>query len=78
MAKKEDGILRVVKGNTMVRVNEAQLVEYLNQGWNQVDFKGKVIKKATGGVEVNIKQLHAAEAKIAELEAKIKAKETKK
>ena len=32
MAKKEDGILRVVKGNTMVRVNEAQLVEYLNQG----------------------------------------------
>lgn len=45
---------KVKKGNRILRVSEVAVKGYLKKGYDEIDDKGKVVKKATGGKTVSI------------------------
>jgi len=45
---------KVKKANRILTVSETEVNKYLQQGYDQIDDKGKVIKRATGGRMVPI------------------------
>ena len=71
---------KVKKANRILTVSETEVNKYLQQGYDQIDDKGKVIKRATGGRMVPIaeynKVLEENEKLKAELE-ELKKKEKK-
>lgn len=70
------------KGNRVIHVAEGRVNSFLAQGYDQVNEKGEIVKRATGGRTVNIaeynvvveelevlkKENAALKAKIAKLE----------
>lgn len=68
----------VQKLNRQLTVSDTEIDKYLSDGYDQIDEKGAVIKKATGkktiSIEVYNKEVNKLKAEIAEL----KKEETKK
>ncbi|UTI41117.1 hypothetical protein [Niallia sp. RD1] len=69
----------VKKGNKVLHVDDTRLESLLEQGFDQIDKDGKVIRKATGGRVVTLKEFNALQdekeklnEKIAELKAENK------
>ncbi|GAF14922.1 phage protein [Bacillus sp. JCM 19046] len=46
--------VNVIKGNRLLTISEDRLNAFLEQGYDQVDSKGEVVKRATGGKNVSI------------------------
>ncbi|WP_054634823.1 hypothetical protein [Thalassobacillus sp. C254] len=40
---------KVKKGNRTLKVSDTSVENYLKQGYDQIDEKGKIVKRATGG-----------------------------
>lgn len=66
------------KGNRVIHVEEGRVNSFLAQGYDQVNEKGEIIKRATGGRTVNIaeynmvvEELEALKKENATLKAKI-------
>lgn len=53
-------------------VSKEALPSFLERGYDQVDEKGKVIKRATGGRMVSLKEYNQALERIEELEKELK------
>ncbi|MBU9711067.1 hypothetical protein [Evansella tamaricis] len=45
---------KIKKGNRVLTVKEERLSSYLKQGYDQVDEKGEVVKRATGGKTISL------------------------
>ena len=54
------------KGNRVIHVDEGRVDSFLAQGYDQVNEKGEIVKRATGGRTVNIAEYNAV---VEELEA---------
>jgi len=54
------------KGNRVIHVAEGRVNAFLAQGYDQVNEKGEIVKRATGGRTVNIAEYNAV---VEELEA---------
>lgn len=54
------------KGNRVIHVNEGRVKSFLAQGYDQINEKGEIVKRATGGRTVNIAEYNAV---VEELEA---------
>lgn len=66
------------KGNRVIHVEEGRVNSFLAQGYDQVNEKGEIVKRATGGRTVNIaeynmvvEELEALKKENATLKAKI-------
>lgn len=71
---------KVKKANRVLTVDESVVPSYLKDGYDQVDDKGKVIKRATGGRTVSISEYNTVAKELEELKAenkKLKAENTK-
>lgn len=64
-------IIRVKKANKIYETNERGLKHYLKDGYDQIDEKGKIIKRATGGKEVNVAIYNKALDQIDELKKEV-------
>lgn len=64
--------MKVKKGNRVVRVNEQSLDRYLKQGYDQIDDKGKIVKRATGGKTIPVQAYNKALDEIDTLKEQIK------
>lgn len=51
---------KVKRGNRTLKINDAAVSNYLKQGYDQIDDKGKVLKKATGGRVVTLAEHNKA------------------
>ena len=77
--------VKVRKKNRVLHVETDRLAEFLNQGYDQIDEDGNVVKRATGGRTVSLPEYNkvideneALKAKVKELEATLKKVETPK
>jgi len=59
-------VVKIRKGNRILNVEESRLSSFLNQGYDQIDDNGTIIKRATGGRNVTVVELNEV---IAEKEA---------
>lgn len=67
----------VKKGNIELRIDETHLNKYLEDGFDEIDKNGKVVKSATGGKSVSIKEYNKLLAENAELKKKLAEKSGK-
>lgn len=68
------------KGNRVIHVNEGRVNSFLAQGYDQINEKGEIVKRATGGRTVNIAEYNAVVEELEALKkenATLKAKITK-
>lgn len=70
--------VKMRKGNRVIHVAEGRVNAFLAQGYDQVNEKGEIVKRATGGRTVNIaeynmvvEELEALKKENATLKAKI-------
>ncbi|EZP77622.1 hypothetical protein H839_08314 [Parageobacillus genomosp. 1] len=70
-------VVKVRKQNRILDVPASRLEAFLQQGYDQIDEKGKVIRRATGGrtvplAEYNkvVEELEKAKAELAKLKKK--------
>ena len=70
--------VKMRKGNRVIHVEEGRVNSFLAQGYDQVNEKGEIVKRATGGRTVNIaeynmvvEELEALKKENATLKAKI-------
>ncbi|WP_342538451.1 hypothetical protein MKY15_20620 [Sporosarcina sp. FSL K6-1540] len=77
--------VKIRKKNRVLHVETDRLVGFLNQGYDQIDEDGNVVKRATGGRTVSLPEYNkvideneALKAKVKELEAASKKAETPK
>lgn len=65
--------VKIRKKNRVLQVSEGRLAGFLNQGYDQIDEDGNVVKRATGGRTVSLpeynKVVEELETANAELEA---------
>lgn len=59
--------VRVKKGNRVLRVSETVLKKYLSNGYDQIDDKGNIVKEATGGKSISIKEYNKLKQELEEL-----------
>ena len=69
-----DGVLKAVKGNRVVRIPENKKDAYIAMGYKITTMSGEVVHEPVGQAELKAK-LVAAEAENAELKAKLVAAE---
>ena len=69
----------VRKGNKVLNVDDTRLESLLEQGFDQIDKDGKVIRKATGGRIVTLKEFNTLQdekeklaAEVTKLKAEVK------
>ncbi|MFC4075226.1 hypothetical protein [Salinithrix halophila] len=67
---------KVKKANRVLTVSDSSVPSYLQQGYDQINDKGKVVKRATGGRSVPISELNKALDEIERLKEELA--ETKK
>lgn len=73
--------VKMRKGNKVIHVEASRVDSFLAQGYDQVNEKGEIIRRATGGRTVNIAEYNAVveeletlkATKIKELTAEIEA-----
>lgn len=72
--------VKMRKGNRVIHVNEGRVNSFLAQGYDQINEKGEIVKRATGGRTVNIAEYNAVVEELEALKkenATLKAKITK-
>ncbi len=62
---------KVRRDNRILTVSETEVNKYLQQGYDQIDDKGKVIKRATGGRTVPIAEYNRVLEENEKLKAEI-------
>ncbi|MGE8004039.1 hypothetical protein [Lysinibacillus sp. NPDC093216] len=51
-------VVKIRKGNRILNVEESRLSSFLNQGYDQIDDNGTIVKRATGGRNVTVAELN--------------------
>lgn len=69
---------KVKKSNRILTVNDNAVETYLQRGYDQIDDKGKVIKRATGGRMVPLSEHNAVLDQLEELKDAAGSDELKK
>jgi molybdopterin biosynthesis enzyme MoaB len=64
-------VAKVRRDNRILTVSETEVNKYLQQGYDQIDDKGKVIKRATGGRTVPIAEYNRVLEENEKLKAEI-------
>lgn len=62
---------KVRRDNRILTISETEVNKYLQQGYDQIDDKGKVIKRATGGRTVPIAEYNRVLEENEKLKAEI-------
>lgn len=65
---------RVKKENRILTVEETEVQSFLNRGYDEVDEKGKVIRRATGGRMVSLAKYNQALEEIEKLKKELAKK----
>ncbi|HDR7790298.1 MULTISPECIES: hypothetical protein [Bacteria] len=71
--------VKVKRLNKVLNIDKDFLPSYLNDGFDQINDEGKIIKRATGGRNISVQEYNQALDKIEELEeenAALKAPKT--
>ncbi|PEQ84188.1 hypothetical protein [Bacillus cereus] len=63
--------VKVKRLNKVLNIDKDFLASYLNDGFDQINDEGKIIKRATGGRNISVQEYNQALDKIDALEAKI-------
>lgn len=68
-------VVKVRKGNRILDIDEGRLSAHLQQGYDQIDSEGKVVKRATGGRSVSLAEYNALVDELEKLKSVDLAKE---
>ncbi|MEK4809063.1 hypothetical protein [Bacillus sp. EU53] len=63
--------VKVKRLNKVLNIDKDFLPSYLNDGYDQINDEGKIIKRATGGRNISVAEHNKALDKIDELEAEL-------
>ncbi|PEM10767.1 hypothetical protein [Bacillus wiedmannii] len=63
--------VKVKRLNKVLNIEKDFLTTYLNDGYDQINDEGKIIKRATGGRNISVAEHNKALDKIDELEAEL-------
>ncbi|MGG0516630.1 hypothetical protein [Bacillus pseudomycoides] len=63
--------VKVQRLNKVLHIEKDFLPSYLNDGFDQINEDGKIIKRATGGRNISVAEYNKALDKIDELEAEL-------
>lgn len=63
--------VKVKRLNKVLNIDRDFLATYLNDGYDQINDEGKIIKRATGGRNISVAEHNKALDKIDELEAEL-------
>ncbi|CAI8882370.1 hypothetical protein [Bacillus sp. IT-79MI2] len=63
--------VKVKRLNKVLNIERDFLASYLNDGFDQINEDGKIIKRATGGRNISVAEHNKALDKIDELEAEL-------
>ncbi|EOS8268444.1 hypothetical protein ABR763_26375 [Bacillus cereus] len=63
--------VKVKRLNKVLNIDKDFLPSYLNDGFDQINDEGKIIKRATGGRNISVQEYNQALDKIDELEAEL-------
>ncbi|HDR8199929.1 TPA: hypothetical protein QC291_001570 [Bacillus cereus] len=63
--------VKVKRLNKVLNIEKDFLATYLNDGYDQINDEGKIIKRATGGRNISVAEHNKALDKIEELEAEL-------
>ncbi|PEW74009.1 hypothetical protein CN449_15195 [Bacillus thuringiensis] len=63
--------VKVKRLNKVLNIEKDFLATYLNDGYDQINDEGKIIKRATGGRTISVVEHNKALDKIDELEAEL-------
>lgn len=63
--------VKVKRLNKVLNIDKDFLPSYLNDGFDQINDEGKIIKRATGGRNISVQEYNQALDKIEELEEEI-------
>ncbi|WJQ02863.1 hypothetical protein QT236_12545 [Geobacillus stearothermophilus] len=70
-------VVKVRKQNRILDIPESRLEAFLQQGYDQIDEKGNVVRRATGGRTISVaeynkvvEELEKAKAELAKLKKK--------
>ncbi len=64
--------VKVQRLNKVLHIEKDFLESYLNDGFDQINEEGKVVKRATGGRNITVAEHNSALDRIEELEAELK------
>lgn len=65
--------VKVKRLNKVLNIDKDFLPSYLNDGFDQINDEGKIIKRATGGRNISVQEYNQTLDKIDELEEEIAA-----
>lgn len=68
-------VVKVRKGNRILDIDEGRLSAHLQQGYDQIDSEGKVVKRATGGRSVSLAEHNVVVDELEKLKSVDLAKE---
>lgn len=68
-------VVKVRKGNRILDIDEGRLSAHLQQGYDQIDSEGKVVKRATGGRSVSLAEYNVLVDELEKLKSVDLAKE---
>jgi hypothetical protein len=63
--------VKVKRLNKVLNIDKDFLPSYLNDGFDQIDDEGKILKRATGGRNISVQEYNQALDKIDALEAEL-------
>ncbi|MCC2341866.1 hypothetical protein OCF13_26365 [Bacillus tropicus] len=63
--------VKVKRLNKVLNIDKDFLPSYLNDGFDQINDEGKIIKRATGGRNISVQEYNQALDKIDALEAEV-------
>ncbi|PFO79964.1 hypothetical protein COJ87_05985 [Bacillus cereus] len=63
--------VKVKRLNKVLNIDKDFLASYLNDGFDQINDEGKIIKRATGGRNISVQEYNQALDKIDALEEKV-------
>ncbi|PEE04602.1 hypothetical protein [Bacillus pseudomycoides] len=66
-------VVKVKRLNKVLNIEKDFLPSYLNDGFDQINDEGKVVKRATGGRNISVSEHNAALDRIEELEAELES-----
>ncbi|QWI52516.1 hypothetical protein [Bacillus mycoides] len=63
--------VKVKRLNKVLNIEKDFLASYLNDGYDQINDEGKILKRATGGRNISVQEYNQALDKIDALEAEL-------
>ncbi len=63
--------VKVKRLNKVLNIEKDFLASYLNDGFDQINDEGKILKRATGGRAISVQEHNLVLDKIGELEAEL-------